>query len=299
MRKIKNISFAALIAILIISWQTVSGSYEGQSKVSSVSNTKSSSNSKSTKTAAKAKTTTTGSGKVAAPKDNNNINGIERLKAAYPQKIKDIKDNTIYFVDGTTIVYDDGKEKDFEFMLDNADPEDMFLLAYNTSSSTPEYLHDVGRTRSEQLFKKLYGNTKEAVSKQLVSVPWFGGNVRFSSSNNAAEQLKKVQKELAQHPELKKYLTSQGTFYWRNVRGANRLSAHSYGIAIDIGKGYNDYWLWSNKGAGETKKISYKNRMPMEIVEIFEKYGFVWGGRWYHYDTMHFEYRPELNPTKK
>jgi hypothetical protein len=20
----------------------------------------------------------------------------------------------------------------------------------------------------------------------------------------------------------------------------------------------------------------------------------VWGGRWYHYDTMHFEYRPEL-----
>ncbi|MEJ2663631.1 MAG: M15 family metallopeptidase, partial [Spirochaetia bacterium] len=26
----------------------------------------------------------------------------------------------------------------------------------------------------------------------------------------------------------------------------------------------------------------------------FEKYGFIWGGKWYHYDTMHFEYRPEL-----
>jgi D-alanyl-D-alanine carboxypeptidase len=23
-------------------------------------------------------------------------------------------------------------------------------------------------------------------------------------------------------------------------------------------------------------------------------YGFIWGGKWYHYDTMHFEYRPEL-----
>ena len=32
----------------------------------------------------------------------------------------------------------------------------------------------------------------------------------------------------------------------------------------------------------------------MEVVEIFEKYGFIWGGKWYHYDTMHFEYRPEL-----
>jgi len=20
----------------------------------------------------------------------------------------------------------------------------------------------------------------------------------------------------------------------------------------------------------------------------------VWGGKWYHYDTMHFEYRPEI-----
>ena len=25
-----------------------------------------------------------------------------------------------------------------------------------------------------------------------------------------------------------------------------------------------------------------------------EAEGFIWGGRWYHYDTMHFEYRPEL-----
>ena len=22
--------------------------------------------------------------------------------------------------------------------------------------------------------------------------------------------------------------------------------------------------------------------------------GAIWGGRWFHYDTMHFEYRPEL-----
>jgi peptidoglycan LD-endopeptidase CwlK len=29
-------------------------------------------------------------------------------------------------------------------------------------------------------------------------------------------------------------------------------------------------------------------------VRVFEKHGFIWGGRWYHYDTMHFEYRPEL-----
>ena len=42
------------------------------------------------------------------------------------------------------------------------------------------------------------------------------------------------------------------------------------------------------------KHIPYKNRIPHRIVEIFERHGFIWGGKWYHYDTMHFEYRPEL-----
>jgi hypothetical protein len=37
--------------------------------------------------------------------------------------------------------------------------------------------------------------------------------------------------------------------------------------------------------------------MPYEIVDIFEKQGFIWGGKWYHFDTMHFEYRPELLDT--
>jgi hypothetical protein len=33
------------------------------------------------------------------------------------------------------------------------------------------------------------------------------------------------------------------------------------------------------------------------LVEIFERHGFIWGGNWSHFDTMHFEYRPELlNP---
>lgn len=91
-------------------------------------------------------------------------------------------------------------------------------------------------------------------------------------------------------------MTSSGTFYWRKVRGAHRRSAHSYGIAIDINTEYADYWLWKNPGASETQEIAYANRIPLEIVGVFEKYGFVWGGRWYHFDTMHFEYRPEINP---
>jgi hypothetical protein len=35
-------------------------------------------------------------------------------------------------------------------------------------------------------------------------------------------------------------------------------------------------------------------RIPPEIVAGFERHGFIWGGRWAHFDTMHFKYRPEL-----
>ena len=132
------------------------------------------------------------------------------------------------------------------------------------------------------------------VRRNLVNVPWFGQTVQFTNVNGAADQLKKVAAELAKYPELKKYLKSSGTFYWRTVRGAKRQSAHSYGIAFDIGVDHSDYWLWKNKGAGETAKIKYANRIPRQIVEIFRKHGFIWGGAWYHYDTMHFEYRPEI-----
>jgi hypothetical protein len=73
------------------------------------------------------------------------------------------------------------------------------------------------------------------------------------------------------------------------------LSAHSSGIAIDINPDFSDYWRWSDE-RGHEGSIQYRNRLPNEIVEIFERHGFIWSGKWYHYDTMHFEYRPELLP---
>lgn len=222
--------------------------------------------------------------------------GAQRLLDAYPDAIREYRDNKLIFADGSELVFDDGREKDFVTMLDNSDPQDMFFTGYDTLSDKPGYLNDCGRSRCEALFKKLYGSSAAAVQKQMVPVQWFGQTIRFSGSHGAAKALEKVRDELSQKPELRKYLTGASTFYWRPVRGAKRLSAHSYGMAVDINTSHSDYWLWKNPKAGETAKIAYVNRIPLEVVKVFEKHGFVWGGRWYHFDTMHFEYRPELNP---
>lgn len=219
----------------------------------------------------------------------------QRLIDAYPEQKLVYRDNHIVFPDGTQIIYDDGKEKTFEQMLDNCDIEDMLAMTYKPDTKVPAYLEDAGRARSEAFFKKMYGNSEATVRKNLVTVNWFGQRLLFTRVNGADRQLLKVAEEIAKYPELRKYMEQSSSFYWRPVRGANRLSAHSYGMTIDICTKYSNYWLWSNRGAGEmTKGLKYENRIPLQIVKIFEKHGFIWGGRWYHYDTMHFEYRPEM-----
>jgi hypothetical protein len=66
-----------------------------------------------------------------------------------------------------------------------------------------------------------------------------------------------------------------GAFNFRLKRGYNSLSTHSWGIAFDI-----------NKHLGE---LGEPPSMPEWIVDIFEKRGFVWGGRWDRPDGMHFQ----------
>jgi hypothetical protein len=117
--------------------------------------------------------------------------------------------------------------------------------------------------------------------------PWLLVTTRFGVD----QKLQAVIAELeALGPLFTRYLTPPGgTFNYRTIAGTDRLSAHSFGIAVDIAVAHSHYWLWEAQGAAV-----YKNSIPYEIVAIFEKHGFIWGGKWYHFDTMHFEYRPEL-----
>ena len=222
--------------------------------------------------------------------------GVRALMDAYPDFIKDFDGKNVVFADGTKMVYDDGRKKSFAVMLDDSDLEDMFYVAYEMPrDKAPDYQADAGRSRNDALFKKMYGSSSAAVQRTLTTVDWLGQKVKMTNVNGASDSLRKVAAELAARPELKKYLKSSGTFYWRPVRGAKRMSAHSYGIAFDIGVDYSDYWLWKNGNkADENAKVKYANRIPHEICEIFEKHGFIWGGAWYHFDTMHFEFRPEI-----
>jgi hypothetical protein len=224
------------------------------------------------------------------------------LVAAYPDFLAGYEGNELVWKDGTRMPFDDGKgAKPFATLLDAPDLKDMFYAAYplTRSDTPPAYNSDPGRVRFQPLFDKMYGDcTKGEVARHLVDVVWLpskgGQKLKVTRINGVAAKLQAVSDELDRLPEqFTKYLKpSAGTYNCLVVAGTKRVSAHGSGIAIDIATAHSDYWLWTKPGADS--RYPYKNRIPREIVEIFEKHGFIWGGKWYHYDTMHFEYRPEI-----
>ncbi len=231
------------------------------------------------------------------------------LQAAYPDAVAGLEPDPagpgrllVRLADGTRLVFDDGRPaKTFDERLETADIEDLFFRPYPLGPLPPGSAptDDPGRVRSEALLGALYGRSPAEVKRALAAVPWLprrgGRPVLFNARQGAAAALRRVAAELEGLPAplLRYLIPPAGTFRWRRIHGTTRLSAHAFGIAIDLPVAESDYWRWAARAGSPPR---YRNRIPAEIVAVFERHGFIWGGKWLHYDTMHFEYRPELLP---
>jgi hypothetical protein len=87
---------------------------------------------------------------------------------------------------------------------------------------------------------------------------------------------------------------------WRSIASTQSRSFHAYGAALDLlpssRGGLETYWLWTAEKKPQWWAVPYEKRLhpPEKVIAAFEAYGFIWGGKWLFYDTMHFEYRPEI-----
>ncbi len=227
---------------------------------------------------------------------------LEALQAGYGSLIRRVVRLSpdrlaLVMADGRLIPYDDGRVKTPEEKLACPDLEDMLAEPYPLGPPTLRQLgQDPGRIRVEAFFQSVYGSTPAEVQAHLVAVPFLGGSVRFQEQNGAAAALARVgdrlHRLLAQRPSLRAaILPVQGTYNHRPIAGTHRLSPHAWGIAIDLRRG--SYWRWGGL-LDPPALLALRSAYPQEIVAAFEAEGFIWGGKWWHYDTMHFEYRPEL-----
>jgi D-alanyl-D-alanine carboxypeptidase len=236
----------------------------------------------------------------AAAQDGRIGRALDALVAAYPDALAGYDGKVLRWRDGTVMpVTDDNDHKNLDELLHHASIADQFRIPYPRGAleEPPTVDADPGRFRNTAFFTTMYGDCKkDEVARRLTRVVWlpktWGKAIQFTSVNGADAHLRAVAAELDALPASIKRAAYPiaGTYNCRVVADTGEPSPHSYGIAIDLNLAFSDYWFW-RPHAG---KIAYRNRMPDQIVAIFEKHGFIWGGKWYHYDTMHFEYRPEL-----
>jgi len=194
--------------------------------------------------------------------------------------------------DGTRVPWDDGKTKTHEERLATPDVQDIFYLPYPTGEIVPvtEEGRDPGGVRVEPILRATYGASAKAVEAKLVPVDFAGKTLRVHVLAKPAFEAagKRVAAVVKADPAAAKFLEGMGgTFNWRTVAGTTRASSHSFGVSLDLNPSLGDYWRWS-------KNPAWTNRVPAALVAAFEAEGFVWGGRWQRYDTMHVEWRPEL-----
>ena len=143
--------------------------------------------------------------------------------------------------------------------------------------STREEVYEIFGDPLESGYWKAYGGFCETpVELNHVFTYQLEGKNGFWSNKLLIPFFQNVYKGIVLAGLTEKVKSFDGCWNVRKIRGGNKLSMHSWGIAVD----HNAH----------TNPLGSEGDMDSEIVEIFESEGFCWGGNFKRKDPMHFEF---------
>lgn len=226
----------------------------------------------------------------------------EALLESYPADLTvvDAGSKTLKVKGGATYVFDQHPgQRSYQELFDVPDLEDTFYNVYPLTCSPdwkPQLNFEPGRFRNEPFLKDLFGHSESEVEGSLVQQKWLNNQgIRVTTRQKVSEKFARLARFFEQN-SMTQFLQfvwpSAGAFNYRPIAGTNHLSSHSFGNAMDVNTKFSNYWKWDE--SNPNAPFHYTNHIPCEVIEAFENEGFVSGAKWYHYDTMHFEYHPEL-----
>jgi hypothetical protein len=160
--------------------------------------------------------------------------------------------------------------------------------------------------RSQHFYDTLWqAHTREEAYERLKTIRFFNHNilVHYAILEELSLVEARILREAQTDSKLREWIRGIETlsgWNWRSIANTQSRSFHAYGTAVDIlpvvKRGLETYWLWTSQNNPQWWAVPYTKRLhpPDKVIQAFEAYGFIWGGKWLFYDTMHFEYRPEI-----
>lgn len=160
---------------------------------------------------------------------------------------------------------------------------------------------------SQAFFDAIYDCSSRCTTEQHIkAMRFFGKSISVHEDIISALRLVEtdIQQLAPQEAEVRAFVNNIGRidgYNWREITDRSSRSFHSYGIAVDIlPKNWgqkNIYWAWRrDKDPNNWMLLPLDRRWmpPASVIRIFERHGFIWGGKWTVWDNMHFEYHKEL-----
>lgn len=215
-------------------------------------------------------------------------------------------DDLVFSLAGKAIHFQDGRML-AEGRLDRRDRCDPIFYRYPLEMPTEPLPLPEGPVRfCTDVQEALWGRTESEIRKHALSTHFIGR--RMFVNDVVAEALKGVERDIlaiTEHDaDVAAWIDDTETAYSfadRGIAGTATRSQHSWGLALDLVPASYDgrqvYWRWTRAWSPRSwhrTPLEQRWSPPAVVIEVFERHGFLWGGKWAHFDNIHFEYRPEI-----
>ena len=161
-------------------------------------------------------------------------------------------------------------------------------------------------TYCTDLMESLWGHTETEIRRHGRSITFldhrmFVNEMLVDPLSSVEQDIRRAAESDAAVANWASHIAVTYSFMSREIAGSSNRSYHSWGMAVDLVPGSyggrHVYWRWSrvyDREGWEQIPLDERWSPPEPVIEIFERHGFVWGGKWPHFDNIHFEYRPEI-----
>jgi hypothetical protein len=215
-------------------------------------------------------------------------------------------DDVVFYLGGRAIHFQDGRMLDPDRAANDDECDPIFYRYPLGSLTEPPVAPDEPPRYCTDVLEALWGSTESEIRRHGSSVTFL--DHRMFVNDLLIEPLGAVERDIAnaaaRDPLVAEWIAELDitySFSYRGIAGSPTRSQHSWGMAVDFVPtsydGRHVYWRWSrvyNRNDWDRIPLERRWSPPGGVIEVFERHGFLWGGKWAHFDVIHFEYRPEI-----